>query len=538
MKLKITYHSGGKEGAPAELEMQPAVPVKLGRDPACAIAFDVSSVSREHAQIEIDPSDSRYLVIRDLGSTNKTFLNGAEITETVRLNVNDRVKLGRSGPEIQIDMDPRPPAATVIDRTAADLPATSADVPLAATGSEIRTPTSTPTPAPAPTPATSMSSRPEPRGVGRETFEATVRDLEGRNKRNLGLVGGVLGVIVLAVAGYTIVKGRSGPEVTTTNPPAKVEDPGPKPPNAEELSKEYGDSVAIIDVSWELEDATTRQPLYQRVFAYRGVLYRVYAKNKKGRLVPLLTSISSAGIPITGRVRGTGFVIEGGRILTNRHVMQPWKNYQGNQNQPSLELRNGDYYRIDAPDGWIPALEDGVTGDQTRVEVFVGKDATTPLRANFAKASDTHDVAYLTADVGQVKPLPLADPDEKAAPQGSPIVVMGFPTISATRFDTKVDRGADSFKVFRELPSFSVGTGIIQGIKKPNKMGAADEKTSDAGDTYQMSNISISRGGSGSPVFGYGDKVIAIFAMAKSDSATTVTFAVPIKYAIELLGNN
>ncbi len=537
MKLKITYHSGGKEGAPSELEMQPAVPVKLGRDPACAIAFDVSSVSREHAQIEIDPSDARYLVIRDLGSTNKTFLNGSEITETVRLNVNDRVKLGRSGPEIQVDMDPRPPAATVVDRTAADLPATNAEVPLAATGAEIRTPTSTP----APTPATSMSSRSEPRGVGRETFEATVRDLEGRNRRSLGVVGGAFGVIVLGLIGYMIYKGRTGGEVAVnpgTNPTVKTEDTGPKPPNAEELAKEYGDSVAIIDVSWELEDATTRQPLYQRVFAYRGVLYRVYSKNKKGRMVPLLTSISAAGVPITGRVRGTGFVIEGGRILTNRHVMQPWKNYQGNQNQPSLELRNGEYYRIDAPDGWIPALEDGVTGDQTRVEVFVGKDATTPLRANFAKASDTHDVAYLTADVGQVKPLPLADAEEKAAPQGSPIVVMGFPTISATRFDTKVDRGADSFKVFRELPSFSVGTGIIQGIKKPNKMGAADEKTSDAGDTYQMSNISISRGGSGSPVFGYGDQVIAIFAMAKSDSATTVTFAVPIKYALELLGNN
>lgn len=63
----------------------------VGRAPNCQIIFVDDTISREHVRIELD-SGGRYRV-RDLGSRNKTFVNGELITETF-LNSGDIIRAG------------------------------------------------------------------------------------------------------------------------------------------------------------------------------------------------------------------------------------------------------------------------------------------------------------------------------------------------------------------------------------------------------------------------------------------------------------
>jgi two-component system, NtrC family, sensor kinase len=64
---------------------------KLGRESHCDIHLEDSEASRTHA--EIDFVDGDY-VLRDLGSSNGTFVNGNRITEH-KLRVGDRVQIGK-----------------------------------------------------------------------------------------------------------------------------------------------------------------------------------------------------------------------------------------------------------------------------------------------------------------------------------------------------------------------------------------------------------------------------------------------------------
>jgi hypothetical protein len=75
--LDLTAHAGA--GA-----------VLVGRDPGCAIVLADPTVSRRHAQLEVDADVCR---IRDLGSSNGTYANGRAVTST-RLHEGDTVTFG------------------------------------------------------------------------------------------------------------------------------------------------------------------------------------------------------------------------------------------------------------------------------------------------------------------------------------------------------------------------------------------------------------------------------------------------------------
>lgn len=65
--------------------------VEAGRDPKAAIFLDDVTVSRHHAIFTIEEGR---LVVRDLGSTNGTYVNGERCDEAV-LSVGDQVFIGR-----------------------------------------------------------------------------------------------------------------------------------------------------------------------------------------------------------------------------------------------------------------------------------------------------------------------------------------------------------------------------------------------------------------------------------------------------------
>ena len=68
----------------------------LGRDNTADVILDDPGISRQHTEIRVT-SDGPHLItnIRDLGSTNGTFVNGERITSQ-RLTDGDRVNVGRT----------------------------------------------------------------------------------------------------------------------------------------------------------------------------------------------------------------------------------------------------------------------------------------------------------------------------------------------------------------------------------------------------------------------------------------------------------
>ena len=70
---------------------------RIGRDPDSDIFIDDGVVSSDHAVIELmessDPKKTSEYIIKDLGSTNKTYVNGETITSKT-LEHEDLIRIG------------------------------------------------------------------------------------------------------------------------------------------------------------------------------------------------------------------------------------------------------------------------------------------------------------------------------------------------------------------------------------------------------------------------------------------------------------
>ncbi len=86
-RAKLVIVSGDRLGAEFALEREC---VTLGRGPNVDLAFDDSSMSRQHAALEFVDQQFR---VRDLGSTNGTLLNGKPV-QVGELQHGDRLGIG------------------------------------------------------------------------------------------------------------------------------------------------------------------------------------------------------------------------------------------------------------------------------------------------------------------------------------------------------------------------------------------------------------------------------------------------------------
>jgi pSer/pThr/pTyr-binding forkhead associated (FHA) protein len=85
------------EGAPQVVALR-GHGVILGRSSNVDVLVDDLYVSDEHA--EILPDDGSWSV-RDLGSTNGTFLNGGKVTRPTPLAAGDQLRLGKTSIEVR-----------------------------------------------------------------------------------------------------------------------------------------------------------------------------------------------------------------------------------------------------------------------------------------------------------------------------------------------------------------------------------------------------------------------------------------------------
>ena len=127
MKIAFTFGSGARSGQTEEYS-QPFV--QIGRHPHCDLRFDADrdlDVSSRHATVLLQ---EEMFLLRDLGSTNGTFVNGKRLTGDHVLANGDEIQFGKQGPKVKVTVvrDQRtgpgqnlPPSA-VVPKTAAEPP--------------------------------------------------------------------------------------------------------------------------------------------------------------------------------------------------------------------------------------------------------------------------------------------------------------------------------------------------------------------------------------------------------------------------------
>lgn len=107
----------------------------IGRDTDVDLRIPVGTVSRQHCEVRIDDDEP---VVRDLGSSNGTFLNGKRVTESV-IDAGDLLRVGPTTFTVVVDgipdvvtppseHEPEPDGSSMMEMPARPGPATGSGV--------------------------------------------------------------------------------------------------------------------------------------------------------------------------------------------------------------------------------------------------------------------------------------------------------------------------------------------------------------------------------------------------------------------------
>src|SRR5262245_42390789 len=87
----LTLAKGGIAERAVPITTEPLI---LGRDPSRPFHLPDPDVSRSHCSVRLVGDQ---VLVRDLGSTNGTFVDGTRVREEVPLPVSSRLQIGRHG---------------------------------------------------------------------------------------------------------------------------------------------------------------------------------------------------------------------------------------------------------------------------------------------------------------------------------------------------------------------------------------------------------------------------------------------------------
>ena len=264
--------------------------------------------------------------------------------------------------------------------------------------------------------------------------------------------------------------------------------------------REYGGGVCLIQASYAFYD-DAGQPLRDRPdtdAAPAGAEGSAAATKSEG--------------PIhTVDYYGTGFLVDAhGRVLTNRHVAEPWW--------------NDDTADRLAAAGYKPRF--------VTFRAFFPREGE-PFDLVAERRSDSMDLAILRVDLrGRSIPVLPLDRSGRGAVAGQPMMVMGYPTgleAILAKAETNVVRqiletqGPSSERVTEALSR----QGLIRPTTTQGHIG-------DVTGTDIVFDAATTQGGSGGPVFNKHGQVIAVeYALLTKFGGNS--FAIPIAYALELL---
>jgi len=551
MKIKIKHQNGSKAGQVEEFAAQLGT-LKIGRSSECQIQYDPDNdtvVSREHAVIKVDGADPETFWIEDLNSRNGLFLNGKPVTGKAKIYAGDAVQAGKNGPIFIFDLDPRPAShikkTQVVDIQPAKPTTQSSLQADSLTGSGSFVP----------------PAAPVKEGIGKETFERRISQERAKRKHStLYLVAALL--IIVVAAGLFLWKKfeqddrkrlaeRQALSGALLNEIDEKTRPGSK--TAAQISEENTNTVVFIEVAWKLIYTLTGEDLVHKYITVNGAPQAAFQKTSEGDIEPVIIprtpNMAYDYVPIQGAGTASGFVIStDGFILTNRHVAANWYgSYKFREGTfPGVLVdENGQYIpgsvvTADMVPNWIPVNTYNINNENASKLIegvnmymdvtFAGNELRIPAKT--VRISNKHDVAMIKIDLPKKLPVVECNDNYDVIKTGDEVVLLGYPGISPDQF-SQIE-SLDYFVKNPQLVSVPVPTLSTGNI---GRLIAGSTRTSSGnyisiGDSYQLTINTTSEGNSGGPLFDNQGKVIGLY-NAQSDK---ISFAVPIKYGLELMG--
>jgi S1-C subfamily serine protease len=270
----------------------------------------------------------------------------------------------------------------------------------------------------------------------------------------------------------------------------------------ETIIRQYGGGVALLQGAYAFYDSSN-QPLRVALDENGRT-----ARNDDG--TPIL-EVDADGPVHSVEYYGTGFLVDRrGRMLTNRHLAEPWWNDDEAQ---ALDKR-GFKARMLYSRAFFPGQRD-------------------PFNVHMERRADEVDLAVLRVELrGKRVPVLPLERSKEGSVAGQPVVVVGYPAgleALLAKTDTSIVRsilekhGTSADKVTDAL-------GQRNLIRPSTTQGHIGDITG----TDIVFDAPTTQGGSGGPVFNKRGQVVAVeYAVLQKFGGNS--FGVPIEYALKLL---